>query len=72
MSGVIRPDSEVQIEITFAPKVEKSYNYNILCQVKRKARPISLNIKGFFLNQFIYFTIIYYFEKKKNIMIIYC
>ena len=46
MSGVVRADNQVPIEITFAPRIETEYNYNILCNVKQKARPISLNIKG--------------------------
>lgn len=46
MSGVIKPQSELLIEIIFAPHVEISYNYNLLCNVKRKSRPVSLNVKG--------------------------
>ena len=46
MSGVVRSDSTFQINITFAPRIETDYNYNLLCHVKQKARPISLNIKG--------------------------
>ena len=46
MSGVIRSDGQVAINITFQPRIETEYNYNILCNVKQKARPISLNIKG--------------------------
>lgn len=34
------------IDITFQPKEEKSFNFNILCHLKRRARPIQLNIKG--------------------------
>ena len=29
MSGVIKPCSNQPIEITFAPKIERSFNYNI-------------------------------------------
>ena len=46
MSGVVRSDSTFPINITFAPRIETEYNYNLLCHVKQKARPISLNIKG--------------------------
>ncbi len=46
ISGVINGDSDINIEITFAPKVEKSFNYNLICNVKRKSRPVSLNVKG--------------------------
>lgn len=46
MSGVIPPQSDIPLEIIFAPKVETSFNYNLLCSVKRKSRPVSLNVKG--------------------------
>ena len=46
MNGVIKPDSDLPIEIKFFPKVERSFNYNLLCAIKRKSRPISLNVKG--------------------------
>ena len=46
LSGVVKANSELTVDITFAPQEEKSFNFNILCYMKRKARPISLNIKG--------------------------
>lgn len=46
MNGVVRPDSEVLLEVTFQPKVERSFNYNLICDVKRKSRPVTLNVKG--------------------------
>lgn len=46
ISGVVRENSEIPIEITFIPKVEREFNYNLLCNIKRKSRPISLNVKG--------------------------
>ena len=46
LSGIINPLSDVNIEICFSPKVELSFNYNLLCNVKRKSRLISLNVKG--------------------------
>lgn len=30
----------------FHPNVESEYNYNLLCNLKRKSRPVSLNVKG--------------------------
>lgn len=30
----------------FQPKYELNYNYNLICNVKRKARPLVLNVKG--------------------------
>ena len=46
ISGVIKPLSDLPIEILFAPKNEQQYNYNLVCNVKRKSRPITLNVKG--------------------------
>jgi len=33
MSGVVKPESEIPIEIVFQPKNEISYNYNLSCNV---------------------------------------
>jgi hydrocephalus-inducing protein len=46
MSGVVAPDSVLPIEILFQPKYELTYNYNLICNVKRKDRPLVLNVKG--------------------------
>jgi hydrocephalus-inducing protein len=46
MSGVVPALSDLPIEITFQPKSELTYNYNLHCNVKRKAKPIVLNVKG--------------------------
>jgi hydrocephalus-inducing protein len=46
MSGTVRPLGDQPIEITFAPKVEREYNYNLVCNVKRRNRPVTLNVKG--------------------------
>ena len=46
ITGTIKPLGDIPIEIEFEPHVELSYNYNLLCSVKRKSRPISLNVKG--------------------------
>ncbi len=40
MSGVVKANSDQPIDITFIPKEEKSFNFNILCYMKRKSRPI--------------------------------
>jgi len=34
------------VEITFKPKVEGHYNFNLVCNVKRKIKPIMINVKG--------------------------
>jgi len=46
LSGVVPAQSQIPIEIQFQPKYELSYNYNLTCNVKRKARPLVLNVKG--------------------------
>ena len=46
MQGVVPADSELPIEIAFTPKFELKYNYNLCCNIKRKARPLILNVKG--------------------------
>ncbi len=46
LSGVIPAEGEVPIQITFEPKVQTEFNYNINCQVKRKSRPVCINVKG--------------------------
>ena len=46
MQGVVPALSELPLEITFMPKFELKYNYNLCCNIKRKARPLILNVKG--------------------------
>jgi len=46
MQGVVPALSDFPVEITFMPKFELTYNYNLQCKVKRKARPLILNVKG--------------------------
>lgn len=41
MSGVVNGESEVKLEVTFKPKVEIDYNYNLLCNVTQKPRPLT-------------------------------
>lgn len=45
-SGVVPAQSELPIEVLFQPKHELLHNYNLVCNVKRKARPLVLNVKG--------------------------
>jgi hydrocephalus-inducing protein len=45
-SGVVGPGASFPVEITFTPTEEKCFNYNVLCNVKRQAQPILLNVKG--------------------------
>jgi len=46
MQGVVPALSDLPIEIAFTPKFELKYNYNLCCNIKRKARPLILNVKG--------------------------
>jgi len=46
MAGTVPPQSQIPVEIVFQPKFELAYNYNLICNVKRKARPLVLNVKG--------------------------
>lgn len=46
VSGEVPPQSQVPIQVVFKPRFELEYNYNLLCNVKRKARPLVLNVKG--------------------------
>ena len=46
MQGVVPALSDLPVEITFTPKFELKYNYNLQCNIKRKARPLILNVKG--------------------------
>jgi len=46
MTGTVPAGSQVPIEVLFQPKYELNYNYNLICNVKRKERPLVLNVKG--------------------------
>jgi hypothetical protein len=46
LSGSVGPLSEVPIHFSFHPKHETEYNYNLVCNVKDKKEPLTLNIKG--------------------------
>eukprot|EP01028_Stygiella_incarcerata_P012050 TRINITY_DN7246_c0_g1_i2.p1 TRINITY_DN7246_c0_g1~~TRINITY_DN7246_c0_g1_i2.p1 ORF type:complete len:3099 (+),score=817.41 TRINITY_DN7246_c0_g1_i2:4292-13588(+) len=45
-SGTVPPRGRAPIEVAFSPHSEESYNFNVLCHVKRMSRPLSLNVKG--------------------------
>ena len=46
MNGVIPPQGTLKLEVTFKPRTDTKYNFNIVINVKRKARPLVLNVKG--------------------------
>jgi len=45
-SGTVGPESDLELQVQFMPKLEKMYNYNAVCDVKKKATRLALNIKG--------------------------
>ncbi|XP_057569314.1 hydrocephalus-inducing protein homolog [Hippopotamus amphibius kiboko] len=46
MEGWIPPLSRFPIDIFFTPKQEGDVNFNLICNVKRKAHPLTLNVKA--------------------------
>uniref|UniRef100_A0A8C8TUT7 HYDIN, axonemal central pair apparatus protein n=1 Tax=Peromyscus maniculatus bairdii TaxID=230844 RepID=A0A8C8TUT7_PERMB len=46
MEGWIPPLSSFPIDIFFTPKQEGDVNFNLICNVKRKAHPLTLNVKA--------------------------
>ncbi|XP_016051807.1 PREDICTED: hydrocephalus-inducing protein homolog [Miniopterus natalensis] len=46
MEGWIPPLSRLPIDIFFTPKQEGDVNFNLICNVKRKAQPLTLNVKA--------------------------
>lgn len=45
-SGTIGPNSSTPIEINFTPSAEKMFNFNLICNIKKKPNPVTINIKG--------------------------
>mmetsp|Transcript_4036 Transcript_4036/g.9628 ORF Transcript_4036/g.9628 Transcript_4036/m.9628 type:complete len:4944 (+) Transcript_4036:104-14935(+) len=45
-SGQVSPNSELPINITFAPTQEKTFNFNVVCNVRSKATRLAVNVKG--------------------------
>ncbi|XP_051024710.1 hydrocephalus-inducing protein homolog [Acomys russatus] len=46
MKGWIPPLSRLPVDIFFTPKQEGDVNFNLVCNVKRKAHPLTLNVKA--------------------------
>ena len=44
--GTLQPKSSTNIEVTFMPRVEKEFNYNLSLKVKQRLKPLTLNVKG--------------------------
>ena len=46
ITGTLQPKSSTKIEVTFMPRVEKEFNYNLILRVKQRMKPLTLNVKG--------------------------
>ncbi|XP_013405663.1 hydrocephalus-inducing protein [Lingula anatina] len=46
MSGWIQPGDRLPVNLFFTPTNDKEVNFNVICNVKRKTFPITLNVKA--------------------------
>ena len=46
ITGTLQPKSSTKVEITFMPRVEKEFNYNLSLRIKQRLKPLTLNVKG--------------------------
>ncbi|KAJ1558923.1 hypothetical protein HK096_003058, partial [Nowakowskiella sp. JEL0078] len=46
ISGTVAPHAEIPIELVFNPATEKIFNFNLICNVRKKPTPLSINVKG--------------------------
>ena len=44
--GTLQPKSRTKINVTFMPRVEKEFNYNLNVKIKQRIKPLTLNVKG--------------------------
>jgi hydrocephalus-inducing protein len=45
-SGILNPDQQLAVTMTFCPPAEREFNYNVTCAVKKKPTRLTLNVKG--------------------------
>ncbi|VDO06481.1 unnamed protein product [Rodentolepis nana] len=45
VNGLLQPKEKLPIKIEFSPKEERKCNYNIICKVDYRERPLRLNVK---------------------------
>ena len=43
---MVAPHGRFPVVLTFHPREEIVYNFNLLCEIKRKPNKLSLNVKG--------------------------
>jgi hydrocephalus-inducing protein len=46
IAGTLPAKSSTKVDITFMPRVEKEFNYNLQLKVKQRLKPLTLNVKG--------------------------
>ncbi|XP_046359897.2 hydrocephalus-inducing protein homolog isoform X3 [Haliotis rufescens] len=46
MSGVIPAKSKVPVSLFFSPNSDKEVNFNLVCNIKKKVQPVTLNVKA--------------------------
>uniref|UniRef100_A0A7M4E0K8 HYDIN axonemal central pair apparatus protein n=1 Tax=Crocodylus porosus TaxID=8502 RepID=A0A7M4E0K8_CROPO len=46
MEGCVLPHSSLPVTILFTPALEGEVSFNLICDVKRKTQPLSLNVKA--------------------------
>ncbi|KAL3860158.1 hypothetical protein ACJMK2_010318 [Sinanodonta woodiana] len=46
MNGTIAPNSSMPINLFFTPNSDKEVNFNLVCNIKRKVLPVTLNVKA--------------------------
>jgi hydrocephalus-inducing protein len=45
-SGIVPPNSQLNVEVIFTPTLEKVFNLNLFCNIKKKSAPLKINVKG--------------------------
>ncbi|GMH35419.1 hypothetical protein BSKO_03287 [Bryopsis sp. KO-2023] len=45
-SGIVPPNSRLELIACFRPRLEESINYNVTCIVAKKPQPLTVNVKG--------------------------
>jgi hydrocephalus-inducing protein len=45
-SGILEPNSKLNITLTFQPREQRSHIFNLKCKVSHLSKPLNLNVKG--------------------------
>ena len=46
LSGLLPPNGRAAVDITFCPGDERPYNFNLVCNIRKKPQVLNLNVKG--------------------------